>query len=398
MPKGTHSIAVRAAAAGGAAYERLQHLTFPFAKFGRTVETACNKLAAYFAPAVCCEAMDQSTAAMQPTPEKILQTGLAFWASKTLLSAVELQVFTELAPQPLTLTQLQQRLHLHARGARDFFDTLVAMGFLERTDGAYRNAPDSDIFLDKNKPSYIGGILEMGNARLYRFWGGLTNALRSGLPQNEASNGEPSPFETLYSDPARLKTFLHAMTGISRGANRAIAQRFPWAGHRSFADIGSAQGDLAVQICLQNPHLQGVGFDLPQVAPIFNEYVAENQVADRLRFQTGNFFQDSLPNADVILMGHILHDWGLEHKRMLIRKAYDVLPKGGALIVYDSMIDDDRSTNAFGLLMSLNMLIETPEGFDYTGADCSGWMQDAGFRDTRVEHLVGPDSMVVGIK
>ncbi len=342
--------------------------------------------------------MDQSTAAMQPTPEKILQTGLAFWASKTLLSAVELEVFTELARQPLTLAELQQRLQLHSRGARDFFDTLVAMKFLERTGGVYRNAPDSDVFLDKNKPSYIGGILEMSNARLYRFWGNLTDALRSGLPQNEAAHGEPSGFEGLYSDPARLKTFLSAMTGISRGANRAIAQRFPWAAHRSFADVGSAQGDLAVQICLQNPHLQGIGFDLPQAAPIFKEYVAENRVADRLRFETGDFFQDPLPHADVILMGHILHDWGLDHKRMLIRKAWDALPDGGALIVYDSLIDDDRSTNAFGLLMSLNMLIETAEGFDYTGADCSGWMREAGFRETRVEHLVGPDSMVAGIK
>ena len=98
------------------------------------------------------------------------------------------------------------------------------------------------------------------------------------------------------------------------------------------------------------------------------------------------------------MMGHILHDWNLDQKRLLIRKAYDAVPEGGALIVYDSIIDDDRSKNAFGLLMSLNMLIETPGGFDYTGADCMGWMDEAGFRRTRVEHLLGPDSMVVGIK
>ena len=97
-------------------------------------------------------------------------------------------------------------------------------------------------------------------------------------------------------------------------------------------------------------------------------------------------------------MGHILHDWDLDVKRMLIRKAYDAIPEGGALLVYESIIDDDRSQNAFGLLMSLNMLIETPGGFDYTGADCIGWMKEAGFRDARVEHLVGPESMVIGFK
>jgi hypothetical protein len=188
------------------------------------------------------------------------------------------------------------------------------------------------------------------------------------------------------------------MTGISHGANLAIAQRFPWAGYKTFADVGTAQGDLAVQIALANPHLSGVGFDLAEVGPIFEEYVNKNRIADRLRFVAGSFFEQPLPKADVILMGHILHDWGLDDKRMLIRKAREAVPEGGALIVYESIIDDDRSKNVFGLLMSLNMLIETPSGFDYSGADCQGWMKAAGFRETRVEHLVGPDSMVIGIR
>ncbi len=97
-------------------------------------------------------------------------------------------------------------------------------------------------------------------------------------------------------------------------------------------------------------------------------------------------------------MGHILHDWGLDDKRMLIREAYEAVPESGAFIVYETIIDDDRSKNAFGLMMSLNMLIESPGGFDFTGADCQGWMKEAGFREKRVEHLVGPDSMVIGIK
>jgi hypothetical protein len=330
-------------------------------------------------------------------PEHILQTGLAFWPSKTLLSAVEMEVFTELAKHSEDLETLQGRLGLHPRGARDFLDTLVALKFLERRDGKYHNTPSTDFFLDKRKPSYIGGILEMANRRLYACWGNLTTALRTGLPQNETKDGS-NPFVALYADPAGLKEFLGAMTGVSRGANIAIGQKFPWTNYGSAVDIGTAQGDLITQVALANPHLRGIGFDLPEVAPVFEEYVEKNGLSDRVKFSPGSFFDHPLPKADVVMMGHILHDWDLETKRMLIRKAWEALPEGGAFIAYEAIIDDDRSANAFGLMMSLNMLIETPGGFDYTGADCSGWMKEAGFRETRVEPLVGPDSMVIGIK
>jgi hypothetical protein len=294
---------------------------------------------------------------------------------------------------------VQARLGLHPRAARDFLDTLVALGFLERREGVYFNTRETDIFLDQKKPSYIGGILEMANSRLYEAWGHLTEGVRTGLPQNELRGGGGVPtFEALYADPARLRGFLKAMSGISRGAAMAIAAKFPWKQYSSFVDVGTAQGDTASQIALANPHLSGAGFDLPEVGPIFEEYVQELGLAGRVKFLPGSFFDSPMPKADVIVMGHILHDWDLETKRMLIGKAYDAIPEGGALIVYEAIIDDDRSKNAFGLMMSLNMLIETPGGFDYTGADCQGWMRDAGFKETRVEHLVGPDSMVVGVK
>jgi hypothetical protein len=202
----------------------------------------------------------------------------------------------------------------------------------------------------------------------------------------------------LYADPARLKQFLQAMTGVSHGGNLAIARKFPWNKYRSAVDIGTAQGDLITQVALANPNIEGIGYDLPEVGPVFEEYVAANGLSNRVKFSSGSFLNQPLPKADVVMMGHILHDWNLDEKRMLIRKAYEALPEAGAFIVYESIIDDDRSTNSFGLLMSLNMLVETPGGFDYTGADCAGWMKEAGFRETRAEHLAGPDSMVIGIK
>jgi len=333
------------------------------------------------------------------TPAHIMQIGVGFFASKVLLSAVEMGVFTELANGPEEFSVLAGRMGLHTRSARDFLDALVALGFLQRANGIYSNTPETELFLDRRKPSYIGGILEMANARLYGFWNHLTEALRTGRLQNETRVGSgESPFASLYADPARLKGFLAAMSGISHGANIAIAGKVPWANYKSYADVGTAQGDLAVQIALHNPHLKGIGFDLAEVGPIFDEYVEANGVGDRVHFQAGDFFKQDLPNVDVITMGHILHDWSLDEKKMLIGKALKALNPGGALVVYDAIIDDDRSKNAFGLMMSLNMLIETPAGFDYTAAECIGWMKDAGFRQARVEHLAGPDSMVIALK
>jgi O-methyltransferase domain/Dimerisation domain len=332
------------------------------------------------------------------TPEYIMQVGTGFWASKTLLSAVELGVFSALADAPADLPTLQKKLGLHQRSARDFLDALVALKLLERESGIYSNTADTDLFLDRAKPSYIGGVLEMANARLYGFWGSLTEAVRTGELQNESKGGGKDIFATLYADPDRLRGFLSAMSGISAGAAQAIADKFPWRDYKTFMDLGSAQGMVPATVARAHPHLTGIGFDLPAVKPVFEEFIAQRGVEDRVRFRAGNFFEDSLPKVDVIVMGHILHDWDLAQKKAILGKAFDALPKGGAVVVYDAIIDDDRRENAFGLMMSLNMLIETPGGFDYTGADCQAWMREVGFSETRLDPLVGPDSMVIGLK
>jgi precorrin-6B methylase 2 len=332
-----------------------------------------------------------------PTPDALLQLGLGFWASKALLTAVELDLVGLLAERPHTAMELMTCLGLQARGTRDWLDALVSMGVLERSGDTYANGVEAATFLDPRQPSYVGGLLQMANARLYPFWGSLTEALRTGLPQNEAKVGGDF-FSALYQDPERLEQFLHAMTGISLGSAQAIAEKFPWQQYSTVVDVGAAEGCLPVELVHRHPHLTGAGFDLPAVAPFFEKYVAANGLTDRLHFVAGDFFTDPIPDADVLVMGHILHDWGFYEKQLLLRKAYEALPSGGALIVYESVIDDDRRTNTFALLMSVNMLIETREGFDYTGAECQAWLADAGFRRSYVEPLVGPDSMVVGIK
>ena len=333
------------------------------------------------------------------SPDHLLNVAFGFAASKAVLSAVELGVFTHLAGNgPRTAAELTEALGLHPRAARDFFDTLVALKFLVRDGGGrYYNSPAADVYLDRAKPTYLGGMMEMANARLYKFWGNLTQGLKTGEPQNELRD-EPDLFDRLYADPALLRNFLSAMTGLSRCAGRAIAEKFDWAAYRTVVDVGCAQGAVPVEVALRHPHLRGGGFDLPAVRPVFEDFVADNGLSERLRFYPGDMFKEPLPRADVLVMGHILHDWGMEAKRELVRKAYEALPPGGAFIVHDAMIDDDRRTNVGGLLMSLNMLIETRHGFDYTGAECKQWLRDAGFRAVSQEHLGGADSMVVGIK
>ncbi|HUB63139.1 MAG TPA: methyltransferase [Methylocella sp.] len=331
------------------------------------------------------------------TPAHIFQIGFGFWGSKVLLSAVELGLFTELARGPAELATLSERLGLHDRAARDFLDALVALKLLDRRDGRYSNTPASDLFLDRAKPSYAGGLLEMANARLYESWGSLTEALKTGRNQNEAKDSGDL-FAALYADPDRLRGFLAAMSGASLGAAQAIAAKFPWQDYKTFADIGAAQGMVAATFAGAHPHLSGTGYDLPQVQPIFEDFIGKRGVSGRVKFLGGNFFTDPLPTADVLIMGHILHDWDLAQKRMLLEKALAALPKGGALIVYETIIDDDRRENAFGLMMSLNMLIETAGGFDFTGADCQTWMRESGFSQTRVEPLTSIESMVIAIK
>jgi cyclopropane fatty-acyl-phospholipid synthase-like methyltransferase len=336
-----------------------------------------------------------------PTPERILQLGMGFWASKALLSAVELEVFTALGHGPLDAGALRDRVGIHPRGARDLFDALVALGLLAREGERYANAPETAAFLDRRSPTYVGGLLEMANARLYEHWGRLTEALRTGRPQNEAgqalADGRDT-FEEMYADPERMRSFVQAMTGVSLASSEAIARQFPWPDVRSFVDLGTAEGGLPVVLARAHPHLEGIGLDLPAVRPHFEAYVARHGLEARVRFVGADMFEDELPRADVMVLGHILHGVGLEAKRRLLARVHGALPRGGFVIVHEALIDDERSRNAFGLLMSLNMLIETQEGFDYTGADCRGWMEDAGFSDVRVEHLVGPDSMVVGRK
>jgi hypothetical protein len=348
------------------------------------------------------QATTPSTPRTEVTPDHIMQIGMGFWASKALLSAVELGVFTSLAGGPKTGPEIERALGLHPRGTYDFLDTLVALGLLARDgDGAagqYRNTAETAEFLDRNSPRYVGGILEMANARLYRFWADLTPALKTGKPQNEIKHSGRPMFDELYADPARLEQFIEAMSGISTAKFAALAERFDFSPYSTLADIGGASGQLSCLVASRNTHLTCRSCDLPVVKPIAERNIRKRGLSDRVQADVIDFFSDEFPKADIITMGMILHDWNLDRKKMLLAKAYRALPKGGALIAVENIIDDERRKNAFGLLMSLNMLIEFGDAFDFTGADFAGWCREAGFSRCEVLPLAGPASAAIAYK
>jgi hypothetical protein len=332
----------------------------------------------------------------------ILQTAFAFWSSKVLLTAVEFGVFTKLGDRRITGEELGAELGLHSRGVSDFFDSLVAMQFLGREgDGPsakYFNTPAGALYLDRGSPGYVGGWLAMLNDRLFKFWHDLPDALRTGRPQNEVKHGQKGMFEELYEDLPRLEQFMGAMTGLSRINFEAFAARFDFSRFKTLCDVGGATGLLCIEAAKKHPHLRFISFDLPPVEPIAQKHIAASGHSDRISTVSGDFFKDPLPKADVITMGMILHDWNLEKKMHLIRSAYNALPPGGALVAIEALIDDARRENVFDLLMSLNMLIEFGDAFDYTGADFRGWCSEVGFQRFEVMHLAGPSSAAIAYK
>jgi predicted O-methyltransferase YrrM len=344
--------------------------------------------------------MQDANSQLDPGP--ILQTAFAFWSSKVLLTAVEFNVFTKLGDRRISGAELGVELGLHERGISDFFDALVAMKFLDRVgDGPsakYFNTPAGALYLDSNSPRYVGGILIMLNARLFKFWHDLPEALRTGRPQNEAKHGQKGVFEELYEELPRLEQFMGAMTGLSRINFEAFAAKFDFSNFKSLCDVGGATGLLCIEAAKKHPHLRCTSFDLPPVEPIAQKHIAAAGLSDRISTAHGDFFKDPLPNADIITMGMILHDWNLEKKMHLIRSAYDTLPPGGALVAIEALIDDGRRENIFGLLMSLNMLIEFGDAFDYSGADFRGWCSEVGFKRFDVIHLAGASSAAIAYK
>lgn len=343
--------------------------------------------------------------AAPPDPSKIMQIGMGFWASKVLLTAVKFKLFTLLGAGAQKAAAIKSQLQLKTtdRHVFDWLDALVSFGFLQREGlletAVYSNTPETAMYLDRSSPRYIGGMLEMANNRLYRFWGDLEEALRSGLAQNESKGSANMDFFTeLYKDPDHLQEFMDAMSGIQQGNFHTLVKKFDFGKYKTIADIGGADASLAIVICRAHPAVKCITYDLPPVAPLAQKKIDAAGLQSRITFSSGDFMKDALPSADVYTLGNIIHGLDEQGKIALMKKIYQQLPEDGAMMILENIIDDERRVNSFGMMMSLNMLVENGEAFDCTFADFQRWTKDIGFRRTEILSLTGPTSAAIAYK
>jgi hypothetical protein len=327
-----------------------------------------------------------------------MQTGLGILELESVLTAVKLQLFTVLGPRAMTGGELGKTLGLHPRGIWDFFDALVALGLLQREgdgpDGRYANTDETAAFLDKNRPEYVGGMLEMCNDRLFRFWSDLDTALKTGEPQNEVKHSQKGMFEELYADPARLEQFMRAMAGISHANFAALADKVDFSRWQTLCDVGGATGLLSILVATRHPHLRCTSFDLPEVAPIAAKSIQKAGLVDRITTVKGSFFTDPLPKADVITMGHDpAYDWNLEKKKHLI-KAAQALPGGrpSSRSRTHSTTHDARTRSASHVAEHVDRVWEA---FDFTGADFGAGRASRVLSLARWCTLAGPCSAAI---
>jgi hypothetical protein len=328
-------------------------------------------------------------------PVAIKRLGNAFCEAKLLLTATELGLFTMLDAGPATVEEVRVQLGLGDRGVRDFLDGLVALGLLERaretTRGdSYENGPAASEFLVRGKENYSGGFLERANRMLYPAWGKLTEALRTGAPQTP-------PHGEVLADPAKLRAYLAMMDSVNGLLVADLLELFPWSEQATVADIGGARGNVAALLASANPGLRGTVFDLPAIAGAARDHLAALGVCDRVTFQPGDFFADDLPSADVLILGHVLHNWSPGQRQELADKCYAALPSGGALLIYDAMLDDERQ-DISQLLISLNMLLVTEGGSEYPVGECRDYLRKAGFARTVAHPLGANNTLVIGYK
>jgi SAM-dependent methyltransferase len=334
-----------------------------------------------------------------PSPATLTRLNLAFASSRLLMSAVELGVFTALDEAAATEPELQRRLNLHPRFARTFLDALVAYELLTRDGPHYRNTELSDRFLVAGRPHYIGGFVEVAARMQWQAWGRFTRALRTGEHQDDSPVDDGNElFRTRPDeDPDRIRRFMAAMDSHTSRAGAEIAVRLDWSGYGSVADLGGARGNLLAQILQRHPQVRGVNVDRAPARPFFDEHIEKLGLAGRISFLDADFFHEPLPDTDVLVYGHVLHEWSADTRAMLVRRAYDALPEGGSLVIYDRMLDDERPDRD-ALLLSLTFMLTSPAGGEYRVHECEEWLREAGFRDLSFTPILDNHTLAIARK
>ncbi|KDN20353.1 methyltransferase [Amycolatopsis rifamycinica] len=328
-----------------------------------------------------------STAPDVSTPAGIIRLCNAFCDAKALLTAVELDLFTTLHPGPATEEEIKEKLALHGRGLGDFLNLLTALGLLEKENGRYRNAPGADRHLVTHLPEYVGGFMHRANNNLYPAWGRLTEALRTGKPTAEGD------FEQVIANPKVLGQFIRMMDALTQVLGPQLIEAFEWSRFKTMLDVGGCRGNMASQIVKANPGLYGHVFDLPPMEPFFDEHMANLGLTERLEFHGGNVFHDDLPTADLVVLGHILHDFDRDHRRRILHKAAAAVNPGGTLLVYDRMLDEDPR-HVENLVISIDMLLVSDGGSEYPASEVREHAAEVGFTEFFSKPLGDYDTLV----
>jgi SAM-dependent methyltransferase len=329
------------------------------------------------------------TASAIENVQGILRLGNAFCEAQALLTAAELDLFTALHGSPATVEQIRGRLGLPGRGLHDLLRLLVALGLLHEDGRHYSNTAVTDRHLVAGQPGYVGGFLLGAKANLYPVWAGLTETLRSGKPRAAAGR-----FAAMLDDPGQLRRYAHMMEGVLQPVVPRLIEALDWSGYRSVLDVGGCRGSLAGQLVAAHPWLAGHVFDLPQLEPLFAEKMRELRTAGMVRFHAGDFFRDPLPRADVLILGHVLHNWPQRQRAELVHKAFHAVNPGGVLLVHDRMLDDS-CTNVGNLVASLIMALVTEEGSEYPVSELERLAGGAGFTSVRRQPLDDAETLVL---
>jgi 3-hydroxy-5-methyl-1-naphthoate 3-O-methyltransferase len=333
-----------------------------------------------------------------PSPLPLMALSTGFWAFKTVAAAHELDLFSRLAGgASTTAAELAEALAIHPRPAEMLLTGCAALGLLEKRDGCYCNTPMSEAYLVRGTPYYFGGWIEMADKRLYAGWARLTEALRTNRPTTWDPDVQSSLFDG--EDPKMLALFWDAMHSLSTMTARRLGEAVDFAGFRRLLDIGGGSGAFDIELCKQYHGLRATVFDLPHVVEIAAAKVAQADLSDRIAVAGGSFFGEFPDGHDVHLFSMILHDWDEAKNRALLRRSFDALPSGGAVVISELLVDDDKTGPAPAALMSLNMLIET-EGRNYTVAEYAAWLKDTGFDAIKTVSFEGPgaNGAVIGRK
>jgi 3-hydroxy-5-methyl-1-naphthoate 3-O-methyltransferase len=320
---------------------------------------------------------------------------------KTLASAHELEIFKRLSDTGgATANDLARALGIGERPAEMLLTGCSALGLLQKKNGRYRNSPLAEEYLVPGKPYYFGGILEMWDKRLFLAWHKLTEALGTNRPTAWDPDRQQSLFDG--ADPLMISHFWEGMHSMTISTAKALGKAVDLRRFRNLLDVGGGSGAMDIELCKQYRRLRAAVYDLPNVVEIASAKVSQAGMADRIRTVAGNFFADaSYPDGhDLILLSMIMHDWSEAQNRQILRKCYEALPNGGAVVICELLVNDEKTGPMGGALMSLTMLIDTRDGRNYTAREYASWLKEIGFRKIRTVRFKAPgaDGAVIGEK